>query len=129
MHYGDVIVLWNNDPAVTERDALTQESRLRTTVEGQRFAYAHRNDALRRRAFQKLSTAYPEKNTKSTWNDYFGFIAKGLIPYPDGVKLFRPTIDWALTLDRFSFFLELRTTRRKEKALNAAAVETTGVSN
>ena len=41
MHYGNVIVLWNNDPAASERDALTQESRLRSTVEGQRFAYAN----------------------------------------------------------------------------------------
>lgn len=78
------------------------------TLSGNRFAYAHRNDSQRRRAFQKVITAYPHNNTKTTWATYFKYIAKERIPFPAGVKAFRPTINWALTTARFGLFLDLR---------------------
>ncbi|MDO9452410.1 MAG: hypothetical protein Q7J29_06060 [Stagnimonas sp.] len=115
--YADVVVLWNHSPYLqpARGEGSAQLSRLRLAFNGQRFAYAHRNDAQRRRAFQRVSEAYPDQNSKSSWVSYFEYIAHGDIPFPEGVKDFRPTIDWALTCERFGFFLEIRRQRRLAK--------------
>ena len=122
MTYADVVVLWNHSSyrQPMHDDTNAQLSRLRVAINGQRFAYARRNDAQRRRAFQRVSGAYPDHNTKSSWSSYFEYIARGDIPFPEGVKDFRPTIDWALAGERFGYFLKLRHQRRlAEKAEEA----------
>lgn len=126
MSYADVVVMWNHSLYHPDQGVETsnQISGLRMAFNGQRFAYAHRNDALRRRAFQRVREAFPDHNRKSTWKDYFDYIAKGRIPFPEQVPNFRPTLDWALTRERFGFFLELRRERRHAKRAEEASATT-----
>lgn len=117
MTYTDIVVMWNHGRSFEGQGSPRQEDLLRKTLSGNLFAYAHRNDAQRRHAFQRVITAYPQNNSKKTWLAYFKDIANERIPFPAGVSAFRPTLDWALTPQRFGVCLELRKARAHQKWL------------